>query len=408
MQKNTLPLFKKRLAHFWSLYRGCVSPTTITSGLKGLLYTALDTQNFCVLWNLPCSDQESDDEVQYKATTMHVEVRNYIGRVAKSLKEEGVSYKQQREIADNAGYHMSDRIFKRYCRIGSGQRSPLSANKPTGRPPALDDRQKQVFLGWVLIQNDANEIVDLAGCVEFVQTHFNVQLVDQTMANYLHEAGFTSQLGRRRTAGYKLDLDQMADLYKADVLRLWKLGIKTIPRNELPMMDSTSVGWCLFCQRTYAVHGGNQPKIANGNPSYTNLIVWVVWADGVNRTPALLFTGDPALIGCGQGWEHLPDILKQYHIKEDCIVAVPGKTYVGENNAVIKAFLDRYPVLRDKLLVSDAGNAYKKKETDIIVEWGAKHAVFTPAVHQHESVLDNHCFGILKGTLCSAKIKKDD
>jgi hypothetical protein len=51
---------------------------------------------------------------------------------------------------------------------------------------------------------------------------------------------------------------------------------------------------------------------------------------------------------------------------------------------------------------------YKKKETDIIVEWGAKHAVFTPAVHQHESVLDNHCFGILKGALCSAKIKKDD
>jgi hypothetical protein len=107
------------------------------------------------------------------------------------------------------------------------------------------------------------------------------------------EAAIASLKGRRRTAGYKFDLESLINLYIIDVERFWNLGIKDMRADAVCCFDSCSIGWRLLTRRTYAP----QPHIRKGNPAYTNLVVWATFSDGVNRCPALLLTGDPQLLG---------------------------------------------------------------------------------------------------------------
>jgi hypothetical protein len=45
---------------------------------------------------------------------------------------------------------------------------------------------------------------------------------------------------------------------------------------------------------------------------------------------------------------------------------------------------------------------------DIVREWGARHATFTPAVHEYLSPLDNHAFGIAKAKMRSNRVDETD
>jgi hypothetical protein len=171
----------------------------------------------------------------------------------------------------------------------------LSADKSSGRPRALTDRQILLFVGWVLHQNDDNEIVGIAECRSFIEDTYGFEVAQGTVHKYLMQNGFASRKTQRRTAGYKFDfdLDALIDLYEKDLERLWALGIKDVRPEHLACMDSSSTDWCMLVRKTYFPSGGQQPKSRRGNPTYTNLVVWATFPDGLNRCPALLFTGDP-------------------------------------------------------------------------------------------------------------------
>jgi hypothetical protein len=49
-----------------------------------------------------------------------------------------------------------------------------------------------------------------------------------------------------------------------------------------------------------------------------------------------------------------------------------------------------------------------KNGVDIVREWGAQHATFTPAVHEYMSPLDNHAFGIAKAKMRSNLVDETD
>jgi hypothetical protein len=285
--------------------------------------------------------------------------------------------------------------------------SVLSVDKSSGRPKALTDRQILVFAGWVFAQNDANEKVDLEGSVSFVEEQLGAEVSKETVRRVLVQSGFLSLKGRRQTVGYKFDLDALIDLYEKDLERLWALGIKDLPPARLACMDSSSLGWRLLSRKSYFPKGG-QPKIREGNPTYTNLAMWVTFPDGVNRCPALLFTGDPQFTDRSRVRDRLDHLLEKYKIDPSRIVVVKKKNYVGESQATTQNFLKHYPDLRDCLILSDAGGSYVKKGVDIVTEWGAKHATFTPAVHEYMSPLDNHAFGIAKAKMRSKKVDESD
>ncbi len=229
-----------------------------------------------------------------------------------------------------------------------------------------------------------------------------------TIHKYLMQSGFASHKGRRRTGGYKFDLDALIHLYEKDLQRLWGLGIKDMLPQHVACMDSSSLGWRLLTRKTYSPKGGTQPKIREGNPTYTNLVVWATFPDGVNRCPALLFTGDPQFTERSRVQDRLDHLLEKYNIDPSRIVAVDKKNYVGESQATIQHFLKHYPALRKCLILSDAGGSYVKKGVDIVREWGAQHATFTPVVHEYMSPLDNHAFGIAKAKMRSNRVDETD
>jgi transposase len=212
----------------------------------------------------------------YRATLVPPEVRVFVAKVAPALKEQGVSYKRQREIYSEAGYEISRPSFSRYLASMHDSEAPLSTDKHVGRPRALTEREIMIFVGWLLTQNDENEPVGIRECVSFIEDHLGHELSTGTVHKYLMASGFSSHVGRRRTAGYRLNFEILVDLYMADVRRFWEFGIKHMPPGRVACIDSSSIGWRLLTRKTYSPKGGKQPKIKKGNPAYTNLVVWAV------------------------------------------------------------------------------------------------------------------------------------
>ena len=62
----------------------------------------------------------------------------------------------------------------------------------------------------------------------FVEKTYGVELADGTIHNYYINAGLSSRLMRGRTAGYKVDLETLIDLFISDVQRMCDLGIKAV------------------------------------------------------------------------------------------------------------------------------------------------------------------------------------
>jgi transposase len=354
------------------------------------------------------SSEEEPSLRRYKAASVPTEARILIARVADAYMAEGVSYKRQREIYAEAGYEVSERSFRRHRACVDEGHAPLSAEKSSGRPKALTEQQIMIFVGWVLHRNAENKRVSLRESLRFIKDQFGIDLGQSTVQEYLTQNGFSSRIGRRRTAGYKFDLEILIDLYIADVERFWSLGIKEIPARQVVCIDSSSLGWQLLTRKTYFPKGGSQPKIREGNPTYTNLVVWATFPDGVNRCPALLFTGDPQFAAHSRVRRRLDKLLSEYDIDPSRIVFCEGKTYVNESQATIQHFLKHYPQLRKCLVLSDAGRSYLKNGVDIVREWGARHATFTPAVHEYISPLDNHAFGIAKAKMRSNLVDETD
>ncbi len=85
----------------------------------------------------------------YQATLVPQEVPVFVAKVAPALKEEGVSYKRQREIYSEAGYEISRPSFSRYLASVHDGEAPLSADKHAGRPRALTERDIMIFVGWL-------------------------------------------------------------------------------------------------------------------------------------------------------------------------------------------------------------------------------------------------------------------
>jgi transposase len=300
--------------------------------------------------------EHEHSRVRYKAASVHPEARMLVARMAPLLKAEGLSYKRQREIYAEAGYDVSERTLRRHRAAEHEGQPALLTDKSSGRPEALTDRQTLVFIGWILHQTDEDEIAGIRECRSFIEDPFGFEVAQGTFHKYLMQNGFASHKGRRRTAGYKFDLEALLDLYEKDLERLWALGIKDMRPQDLACMDSSSLGWRLLTRKTYSPKGGTQPKIRKGNPSYnlqSDLVCEIGWTSCLQSIILIQVVSSRSM----------------------------RRNTWGESQATIQHFLKHYPALQKCLILSDAGGSYVKKKVDIMKEWGADHATFTPAVH---------------------------
>jgi len=198
-------------------------------------------------------------------------------------------------VADmsEAGYRFSESQLDRWvARINAGE-AAISNSKATGRPVHLTREQRDIAGGWVLSQNLHGTPVHLSDYNNFCNEQFEQMLSKQAVSRYLVEDGFAYRTMQRKTKGFIVDvLSQRRQLWDW-VQTQRKEGIFDGHRSLLASIDFTFTGHRTERCCSFASQGGSQPMLGTSVSSYTNCIVTVVWADGMNKTPPMLFTYNP-------------------------------------------------------------------------------------------------------------------
>jgi hypothetical protein len=135
-----------------------------------------------------------------------------------------------------------------------------------------------------------------------------------------------------------------------------------------------------------------------------------MWADGVNRTPPVLFTFDPSfrtdwpnIEKRQQHQQQLNYYCKKFNIDPTYIVCVGAskgekRTYVSESPALVRRFFAIHRVSPHGVIIcSDNGSAFKEKGKDIFPSMHfQEHVEYPASVHQYLSPNDNRLHGVAK------------
>jgi Mn-dependent DtxR family transcriptional regulator/transposase len=344
---------------------------------------------------------------RYRAARTPAEVRTFAARLFVELERRSVKRKLTLEAMDAAGYTPSTRTLSRHIQAARLGGDVLSKEKATGRAPSLDEEQREIAAGFVLAQNSANLQVHLADYISFVDRVFHVTLSPPTASRYLDHAGFTSKKTQTKSSGYKLDAASECRLMLSWVQEHHDL-LKT-PGKRLCSVDFTFTGHRIDHHQTFSISGGAQPKSNVAISRYTNCIATVVWADGRNRTPAVLFTLNPkfrrdrpSTAKRAAEVARLDHLLKEYEIDASRVTYVEKEKgekgiYVAENADLVRRFWAIYEIPEDCVAFSDNGSAFYPEGRSVLNELGfAVHAPYAAAVHQYLSPNDNRLHGAAK------------
>lgn len=172
-------------------------------------------------------------------------------------------------------------------------------------------------------------------------------------------------------------------------------------------------------------------------PVYTDAIVTLVWMDGCQRTPPILFSRNPAFqseddyvrrnennprrkenaIAPSQRkkLERLRQALRRFDIEEGCVIyhtAAKHSHFCREDEWMLVRYFElvEYWLPRDPIIFRDEGKAYDSCFSKIKATAGIdKVIVFPPAVHELLSPNDNKVHGIAKELWRECEsYKKDD
>jgi hypothetical protein len=123
-----------------------------------------------------------------------------------------------------------------------------------------------------------------------------------------------------------------------------------------------------------------------------------VWADGVNRTPTLHFSHNPAYASDYRDCAQVNNLFKDLDLLRDRTFYLKStKYYCAESNEQVTAFRDRYKAeLKGTHVMHDGGPAWKIKGDFVLADTVNKVRVLAPAQHGELSVNDNNVHSIIK------------
>lgn len=160
-------------------------------------------------------------------------------------------------------------------------------------------------------------------------------------------------------------------------------------------------------------------RSASTIPSYTNCIVTMVWADGVNRTPPMVFTYNPDFQNENQ-WIRPPSgkkrrltdnrrdtlaqrtaAMKCFSIQEIQVKYLYSSTskYCKESASIVRQFFEAYreSIPKNSVVFHDSGTAFNKVTEDLTGEFSVQSFVEYPScVHELISPNDNNLHGACK------------
>ena len=133
-------------------------------------------------------------------------MREFIARLAEPLRKRGMDRKSYRDALAEAGVTVPQSSLDRWVAHIDDDNSVYTAAKESGAAPLLDEVERAIAAGWVLVQFDEHKIVSVASFQGFCKASFHVDLSHGSAINYLHNAGFSSKLTQSKTTGYCIDV----------------------------------------------------------------------------------------------------------------------------------------------------------------------------------------------------------
>jgi transposase len=353
----------------------------------------------------------------YSASEISDDYKTHLARLYIVEREQG---KSRKEFVDNlraSGLDLSERSIDRWAAKYTLTGNVISTEKLTGRAELLNREQRDICSGWVLDQIAKGIAVHRETYCNFVATFFGVKLSQMTVSNYLAEDGFTYRTLQKKTASFIIDVDKL----RIDAWNWVKTQKFPYDLSKIASIDFTFTGHRTERRSGFGIKGGVQPMEATAVSTYTNCIVTVVWADGINRTPPMLFTYNAAFRHDRKRTqrrddlrEHLDACLQRYGITPDRIKSV-GKDkyerehYVTESPKLLRLFFEKYKVPPGVTVFSDNGNSFFENGESVLHKLGFKTHICYPAnVHQYLSPNDNRLHGTSKQTWRNSGINYSD
>ena len=149
---------------------------------------------------------------KYPSTELSTGQRELIASLVGPLEERGISRSAFRDILAAAKITVPKSSLDRWVYAHVSNVSIFTTEKGSGSPPLLDDDQREIAAGWVLFQNDSNQMVSIASFSNFCATAFGVTLSQGTAHNYLHALGLSSKVSQVKNNGFTVDIDTLSKM----------------------------------------------------------------------------------------------------------------------------------------------------------------------------------------------------
>ena len=309
------------------------------------------------------------------------------------------------ELLETAGYEIPRRTVYNWADGVKRKGTAILENKNSGRQKALTDEELDLLVGWTLWKNKKNESVHLVDAKMFIFDNFAIMLSEMTICNYYKELGFKYKTVMKRSSSYQFDEDTLVE--KGAVwLRKQKLDM---PKQYLASVDCTYTSHRTRRSHGYGPTGGQKLNESCKLSKWTNCIVTMIWADGVNRTPSVLFTFNPQFNSAKNNTKvqkenkvRLEDELKLYKIDKKRIIYVQqpkgkSKSFVRESTDVLERAVKLYKIDPNSVVFHDSGNAFFKDGKDIFLDLGFKNVgEYDAPTHHKFSPNDNEFHGAAK------------
>jgi transposase len=356
---------------------------------------------------------------KYPSTELSTDQRELIARLVGPLEARGLSRSAFREVLADVEINVPKSSLDRWVHAYVTTGSIFTDEKASGATPLLDNEQCEIAAGWVLSQNDSNQVVSLASFSKFCASAFGVELAQTTAHDYLHALGFSSKVSQVKTSGFTVDVDALAKMmfeWKSERQRAGDL------KGLVASVDFTFTGHRTDRRVSYAPAGGAQPKSSAAITQFTNCIVTVVWSDGVNRTLPVLFTfnGKFRLDRVGrkrwiQEREKFVAALARFGIDARRVIYIgadktESRLYASESTDFLRRFFALYQIPQNVVVFSDNGKSFFPGGISALESLGfAKHVSYPAPVHQHLSPNDNRLHGAAKASWRNSGVNfKDD
>jgi len=313
------------------------------------------------------------------------------------------------------GTQVPQRTFENWLRLFKAHGTASLKQKKTGRPRLLSAEQTSALQGKLSVDFDQLQKISLSSVQQSVASLTGVDISSSTASRLLKTTDFTLRRVTNKRAAKEVAISQCQNDLLGWAEDQQKNVIPSADLSSIASIDFTFTSHRTAASTTFAPVGQSPKSATTEVPKYTNCIVTMIWADGVNRTPSILFTHNPAFnlqrpLPKAKGPRRHEYKKQKKFIREFCrdngiamkrIQYIPppkGKStyYIPEGPMLVRRFFQIYEGLAQSLIYSDGENSFKEGKCDVLEDLKHRHITYPAHIHAYLSPNDNNLHGAVK------------